>query len=145
LKFLKNFCFNEGVKVNKFTINNEDDFEQDIMERNLFSKYNSSFCLVQQIAPDSIMKYFIFGIKFDDVYIVNNDGKSKNIFIYEKTYLIISYEPLCSLFERIFNTILAVKKLNFQNNFEDFECLLDSYKVSNFEYENFELVNRKLK
>ena len=40
------------------------------MEKNLFSTYNTSFILLQQIAQDNLMKYFIFGIKFDDLYIV---------------------------------------------------------------------------
>jgi hypothetical protein len=141
IRFLKNFCFNEGVKVNKKKIITEEDFDQYILERNYFSKYNSSFCLVQQITPDSIMKYFIFGIRFDDIYIVNSESRGKNIFIYEKTYLIISYEPLCSLFEKIFNSILAVKKLNFQKNIEDYYSLDDLSRISQFDRENIELVS----
>ena len=127
------------MKVNKIVINKEEDFDI-ILEHNLFSKYNSSFCLVQQITPDSVMKYFIFGIKFDEIKITNSKSRGKNIFIYEKTYLIISYEPLCTLFEKIFNMILAIKKLNFQNIIEDYLSLDDDIKIKKFEKENIELV-----
>ena len=67
--FLKNFCFNEGVKVKRFYVSNENEFVSLILERNFFSTIKFSFCLVQQITPDEIQKYFIFGIRFDDLYI----------------------------------------------------------------------------
>jgi hypothetical protein len=86
------------------------------------------------------MKYFIFGIKFDEIYIINSRHRGRNIFIYEKTYLIISYEPLYTLFDKMFNSILAMKKLNFQKNFEDYYSLNDSMKIKQFERENVELV-----
>ncbi len=68
IRFLKNFCFSEGVKVERLVISSEDEYE-DVLEKNIFSKIIRSFCLVQQITPDDVQKYFIFGITFNDFYI----------------------------------------------------------------------------
>ena len=67
--FVKNFCFKDAVKVKRFYVENDDDFVSQIFERNFFANINSSFCLVQQITPEDEKKYFIFGVKFDDLYI----------------------------------------------------------------------------
>lgn len=70
IKFLKNFCFKDGVKVKRITINSEEEFEQRILGINFFSEENlQTFCLVQQISLDDITKYFIFGVKFNDFYV----------------------------------------------------------------------------
>jgi hypothetical protein len=127
------------VKVKRHRITNEDEYEQNILENNFFSKSKLSFCLVQQVTPDDIQKYFIFGIKFDDFYITNAK-KGKNIFVYEKTYLFIAYEPLCLLFENIFQYILNIKKLNFFNNLDCYESLENRENLLNFEKENDEIV-----
>ena len=61
-------------------------------------------------------QYFIFGIKFDDIYIPPSEEEKEpkiKIFIYEKTYLFISNETLCRLFKNIFQFIMNYKKLNF--------------------------------
>lgn len=123
------------------------------MEKNYYSKSNLSFCLVQQISPEDILKYFIFGIKFNDFYItvklivylnIKDSKKSKshkNIFIYEKTYLFISNYSLCNLFEEIFTTILKIKKLNFFKNLDNFSNLFNDDLVKVFQNENNETVN----
>ena len=102
--------------------------------KNLFSNYNSTFCLLQQINLDSDEKYFIFGIKFDDIFIPGNieikDNKVK-FFIIEKTYLFISNEPMFKLFENIANFILVNKKVVFQKIIE-FKSLLDKKIVDEF-------------
>jgi hypothetical protein len=141
IKFLKNFCFTEGVKVKKVPIMDQNDYEQHFLELNLFSKSKLSFCLLQQITTEDIEKYFIFGIKFDDFYIKNSKvDQAKYIFIYEKTFLFISNNPLCSLFEIIFQHILNIKKLNLYKNL----CIYDLINVkeckTNFERENEERV-----
>jgi hypothetical protein len=69
IKFLKNFCFNEGVEVKRVYIANEDDYIDYILEKNFFAGRKQAFCLLQQITPDDIIKYFVFGIKFDDFYV----------------------------------------------------------------------------
>ena len=66
---MKNFCFKDAVQIEQYIINNEEEFNEKILERNFFSNYNSTFCLLQQIAIDNDQKYFIFGIKFDDIFI----------------------------------------------------------------------------
>ena len=66
--FVKNFCFKDAVKVKRFYVENDDDFVSQIFERNFFANINSSFCLVQQITPEDEKKYFIFGVKFDDLF-----------------------------------------------------------------------------
>ena len=79
--------------------------------KNLFTNYNSTLCLLQQINLDSDERYFIFGIKFDDIFIPDNaeikDNKKVKFFIIEKTYLFISNEPMFKLFENIVNYILV--------------------------------------
>ena len=110
--------------------------------KNLFSNYNSTFCLLQQINLDSDEKYFIFGIKFDDIFIPGNieikDNKVK-FFIIEKTYLFISNEPMFKLFENIANFILVNKKVVFQKIIE-FKSLLDKKIVDEFNELNKENV-----
>ena len=144
LLYLKNFCFKDAVKLEQYIINNEDEFNEKILERNLFSNYNSTFCLLQQISIDNDQKYFIFGIKFDDIYIAipedkDNSNKIK-CFIYEKTYLFISNEPLCKLFLKIFYFIIHYKKLIFCNNLTDFNSLKNKDIILRFNELNQENV-----
>jgi hypothetical protein len=101
---------------------------------------------LQQISADNTQQYFIFGIKFDDIYIplpednnINNINKFK-IFIYEKTYLFISNETLCKFFLNIFQFIINYKKLNFLKYLPDFDSLLDNEIISNFNKKNEESV-----
>jgi hypothetical protein len=65
----------------------------------------------------------------------------KNVFIYEKTYVFISVEPLCKLFEQIITFILNYKKLNFYQQLEEYSSLLNSIRVENFAMKNSEHVN----
>jgi hypothetical protein len=65
----------------------------------------------------------------------------KNVFIYEKTYVFISVEPLCKLFEQIITFILNYKKLNFYQQLEEYSSLLNSIRVDNFAMKNSEHVN----
>ena len=131
---MKNFCFKDAVRVEQIIINNEEEYTEKILMKNIFSNYNSTFCLLQQINLESNEKYFIFGVKFDDIFIPDNieikDNKVK-FFIIEKTYLFISNEPMFKLFENIVNFILVHKKVIFQNIIE-FNSLLDKKIVSEF-------------
>jgi len=147
LLYLKTFCFKDAVKVEQHIINSEEDYSEKILERNIFSNYNSTFCLLQQISEDNALQYFIFGIKFDDIYIPLPDEENQNkiiFFIYEKTYLFISNETLCSLFKNIFQFILSYKKLNFYQTLPDFDCLLDNELISKFNKKNEENVRNNL-
>ena len=145
--YLKTFCFKDAVKVEQHIINSEEDYSEKILERNIFSNYNSTFCLLQQISEDNALQYFIFGIKFDDIYIPLPDEENQNkiiFFIYEKTYLFISNETLCTLFKNIFQFILSYKKLNFYQTLPDFDCLLDNELISKFNKKNEENVRNNL-
>ena len=143
LLYLKEFCYKDAVRVEKYNINREEEYNEKILERNIFSSYNSTFCLLQQISEDNPQQYFIFGVKFDDIYIPIPDEEIENktiFFIYEKTYLFISNEALCSLFKKIFQFILNYKKLNFYQNLPDYDCLMDNELISNFITKNDESV-----
>ena len=146
LIYLKNFCFKDAVKVEQYIINNEGDFNDLILEKNLFSNYNSTFCLLQQMTIDNDQKYFIFGIKFDDIYIPlpeeENLEENIKVFIYEKTYLFISNEPLCILFEKIFYFIIHYKKLIFCNHLLDYNSLTNHETISRFNSLNEESVSK---
>jgi hypothetical protein len=139
---LKNFCFKDAVRVEQIIINNEEEYTEKILMKNIFSNYNSTFCLLQQINLESNEKYFIFGVKFDDIFIPDNieikDNKVK-FFIIEKTYLFISNEPMFKLFENIVSFILVHKKVIFQNIIE-FNSLLDKKNVGEFNELNKENV-----
>jgi hypothetical protein len=148
---LKNFCFNEGVKVNRTVICTDVEFDTTILENNFFKKPTSSFCLVQQVSPDDVLKYYIFGIKFDDFYVTpvyglkhENDIDRKknyvNVFKYEKTCLFISSQPLFKLFEGILQTILNVKKINFLQNLSTFSYCFIPENKNKFLAENRENV-----
>ena len=143
MKYLKNFCFKDAVRVEQIILNNEEEYTEKVLMKNIFSNYNSTFCLLQQINLESDEKYFIFGIKFDDIFIPDNieikDNKIK-IFIIEKTYLFISNEPMFKLFENIVNFILVYKKVIFQNLIE-FKSLLDLKTISEFNKLNKENVS----
>jgi hypothetical protein len=145
LIYLKNFCFKDAVKVEQYIIKGEEDFDDLILERNLFSNFNSTFCLLQQITIDNDQKYFIFGIKFDDIYIPipeeENLEENIKVFIYEKTFLFISNEPLCKLFEKIFYFIIHYKKLIFCNNLLDYNSLTNHETISKFNSLNEESVS----
>jgi hypothetical protein len=148
IKFLKNFCFNDGVKVYRNEISTNDAYDMVVLEKNLFSHPKSHFCLVQQVSPENIQKYFIFGIKFDDFYIapIHQSNKTSvkkaqntvNIFTYEKTYLFISFEPLCKLFQNILQAVLNIKKLNFLHNMSEFSCIFIKQNYKQFIEENSE-------
>ena len=114
------------------------------MLKNIFSDYNSTFCLLQQVTLDNNKKYFIFGIKFDDIYIPDNiivDKKLK-IFVIEKTYLFISNELLCKLFENLFKFILNYKKLIFFQNIMDYHALFNIDNIKKFNETNKENVSQ---
>ena len=143
---MKNFCFKDAVRVEQLIITNEEEYTEKILMKNIFSNYNSTFCLLQQINLDSDEKYFIYGIKFNDVFIPDNvevkDNKVK-FFIIEKTYLFISNEPVFKLFENVVNFILVYKKVIFQKIIE-FKSLLDKKIVSEFNELNKENVSINL-
>lgn len=147
LIYLKTFCFKDAVKVSQYIIKNENDYIEKILEKNIFSNYNSTFCLLQQISTDNPEQYFILGIKFDDIYIPpieNENADSIKFFIYEKTYLFISNEALCKLFLDIFQFILNYKKLNFFQNLADFDSLFNNQIISTFNEANQENVRNLL-
>ena len=143
---MKNFCFKDAVRVEQIVITNEEEYTEKILMKNLFSNYNSTFCLLQQINLDSDEKYFIYGIKFNDIFIPDNvEFKDNNVkfFVIEKTYLFISNEPMFKLFENIVNFILVYKKVIFQKIIE-FNSLLDKKVVSEFNELNKENVSSYL-
>ena len=146
LIYLKTFCFKDAVKISQYIIKNENDYNEKILEKNIFSNYNSTCCLLQQISTDNPEQYFILGIKFDDVYIPpieNENDDTIKFFIYEKTYLFISNEPMFKLFENISNFILTYKKVIFQKLIE-FNSLLDKKIVTEFNLLNKENVRYNL-
>ena len=143
---MKNFCFKDAVRVEQIVITNEEEYTEKILMKNLFSNYNSTFCLLQQINLDSDEKYFIYGIKFNDIFIPDNvEFKDNNVkfFVIEKTYLFISNEPMFKLFENVVNFILVYKKVIFQKIIE-FKSLLDKKIVSEFNELNKENVSINL-
>ena len=92
-------------------------------------------------------QYFIFGIKFDDIYIPLSEEEKEpkiKIFIYEKTYLFISNETLCRLFKNIFQFIMNYKKLNFYQNLPEYEFLMNNEIISKFNQKNEESVRNNL-
>ena len=143
---MKNFCFKDAVRVEQIVITNEEEYTEKILMKNLFSNYNSTFCLLQQINLDSYEKYFIYGIKFNDIFIPDNvEFKDNNVkfFVIDKTYLFISNEPMFKLFENVVNFILVYKKVIFQKIIE-FNSLLDKKVVSEFNELNKENVSSYL-
>ena len=102
--------------------------------KNIYSNFNSTFCLLQQIALDKNEKYFIFGIKFDDIFIPENQNINNaiKIFIIEKTYLFISTELLGKLFENLFRFILSYKKLIFFQSIMDYNALKKIENIKKF-------------
>jgi hypothetical protein len=141
------------VRVTKTVISSDDEFDISILERNFFSKPSSTFCLVQQVSPEDIQKYFIIGIKFDDFYItpvkifdesMNKRKNYINIFTYEKTYLFICQQPLCKLFDTTLQAMLGIKKLNLLQNMSNFGFCFIPENKKEFETENNEKVGIQL-
>lgn len=90
-----------------------------ILALNLFGQPKKCFCLVQQISPEEINRYFIYATTFEDIHFnyelkktSTDEALHLHAYIYEKTYLIISCTPMCRLFESIIQFILSCKKLN---------------------------------
>ena len=129
--------------MEQFIINNEDEFTEKILMKNIYSNFNSTFCLLQQITLDKNEKYFIFGIKFDDIFIPENQDLKEYIklFLIEKTYLFISSELLCQLFENLFMFVLSYKKLLFIKNIIDFNSLKNIENIKKFNESNKENVS----
>lgn len=63
------------------------------------------------------------------------------MFVYEKTYLFIGFEPLCELYSKILNTIVSIKKLNFQKNYNQFSSFIKLDVEKKFSKENEEKVS----
>ena len=131
--------------MEQFIINNEEEYTEKILMKNIYSDFNSTFCLLQQITLDKNEKYVIFGIKFDDIFIPENQNINKKvkIFLIEKTYLFISSEPLCKLFENVFFFILSYKKLIFFQTIMDYISLKKIEKIKKFNELNKENVSLK--
>ena len=126
----------------KYSIKNDEEYNEKILEPNIFADKLSTFSLLTQISIDDNKKYFIFGIKFKDVYVPNKQiNEAKNIFIYEKTYLFIATQPLCSFFEKIFNLVLKHKKLIFFQNLPDYSNLCDINAINKYNELNSENVS----
>jgi hypothetical protein len=136
------------VKVTRTEVSTDEGYEAIVLERNLFSKPTSLFCLVQQVSPEDIQKHFVFGMKFEDFYVTplktkkNDNDKTNyvNVFTYEKTYLFISYKPLCKFFQIIFQSLLSIKKLTLLLNMSEFSCIYIKDKYQQFLKENSEKV-----
>ena len=110
--------------------------------KNIYSDFNSTFCLLQQITLDKNEKYFIFGIKFDDIFIPENQQINNKIkfFLIEKTYLFISNQLLCKLFENLFRFIIFYKKIVFSQNIMDYNSLIKIENIKKFNELNKENV-----
>ena len=142
MQYLKNFCFKDAVKVEQFIINNEEEYTEKILMKNIYSDFNSTFCLLQQITLDKNEKYFIFGIKFDDIFIPENQkiNQKIKIFLIEKTFIFISSKPLCKLFENLFMFILSYKKLVFFQTIMNYTKLKTIENIKKFNELNAENV-----
>ena len=70
---------------------------------------------------------------------MNKDKKIK-FFIIEKTFLFISSELLCQLFENLFHFILVYKKLIFFKYLMDYNSLINIEKIKQFNELNQENV-----
>lgn len=132
--------------MEQFTIKNEEEYIEKILVKDIYSDFNSTFCLLQQITLEKNEKYFIFGIKFDDIFIPEKqktDTKIK-VFIIEKTYIFISSGPLCKLFENLFRFILNYKKLVFFQNIMDYSSLTNLENIKKFNELNKDNVRLKI-
>ena len=110
--------------------------------KNIYSDFNSTFCLLQQITLDKNEKYFIFGIKFNEIFIPENQNISIKIkvFLIEKTFLFISSKPLCKLFENLFMFILSYNKLIFFQTIMNYNKLKTIENIKKFNELNKENV-----
>ena len=142
MQYLKNFCFKDAVRVEQFIIKSEEEYTDKILMKNIYYDFNSTFCLLQQITLDKNEKYFIFGIKFNDIFIPENQKINNKIkmFLIEKTYLFISSQLLCKLFENLFKFILYYKKLVFSQNIIDYNSLIKIENIRKFNELNKENV-----
>ena len=99
-KFINEYSY---LEKNKFIINLLNC--ETLIDKNNIWKIDS-------VAPQHIGKIKIKGK-------IDSNKNIVNVFIYEKTYLFISLDPLCNLIENIFNCILNPKPI-----FEFFKFLL---------------------
>lgn len=130
------------MKVEQIIIKSEEEYTEKILMKNIYSDFNSTFCLLQQITLDKNEKYFIFGIKFDDIFIPENQQINNKIkfFLIEKTYLFISNQLLCKLFENLFRFIIFYKKIVFSQNIMDYNSLIKIENIKKFNELNKENV-----
>ena len=122
LEFYRHCCYKNGIKVKRIEISNEAEYSSYLLETNLYSSPIESFSFIKT-SNDQINIRYIYGMKYNDVYMfnpsLNNSKKCEDenkiiyIYVYEKTYLFMSSKSSLQLFENACLKILYEKKLNY--------------------------------
>ena len=121
-EFYRLCCYKNGIKVKRVEISNEADYSALVLESNLYSSPIETFSFIKS-SDNRINNQYVYGMKFNDIYIFNPKFSSKDsnndiinnkiyIYIYEKTFLFASSNSCLQLFENACLKILYEKKLN---------------------------------
>ena len=154
-EFYRQCCYKNGIKVKRIEISNEVEYSSYLLESNLYSSPIETFSFIKT-SNNNIDSQYIYGMKFNDIYIFNpkfntnngnNDDITKNkiyIYIYEKTFLFVSSNSSLQLFENACLKILYEKKLNYLNKLTIYKNLFDKNKFNSYLYFNEEKYNKDI-
>ena len=151
-EFYRHCCYKNGVKVKRIEISNEIDYSSYLLESNIYSKPIETFSFIKSY-DNKINNKYIYGMKFNDIYIfnpkLNNKSNESNnskiyIYLYEKTFLFISSNSYLQLFENACLKILYEKKLNYLNKLSLYRNLFDKNKFNSYLYFNEEKYNKDI-
>ena len=153
MEFYRHCCYKNGIKVKRIEISNEAEYSSYLLETNLYSSPIESFSFIKT-SNDQINVQYIYGMKFNDVYMFNpslnnnnkceSEKKSLYIYVYEKTYLFISSQSSLQLFENACLKILYEKKLNYLNKLSVYKNFFDKNKFNSYLYFNEEKYNKDI-
>ena len=155
-EFYRHCCYKNGIKVRRIEISNEVEYSSYLLELNLYSSPIETFSFIKN-SNNNIDNQYIYGMKFNDIYIFNSKLNTKNnnnvdnidkdkiyIYIYEKTFLFVSSNSSLQLFENACLKILYEKKLNYLNKLSIYKNLFDKNKFNSYLYFNEEKYNKDI-
>ena len=135
-------CFPNGVNIKHLIINSEEEYNNNIIEKNFFLFPLTTFAFIKTSNNKYSNKY-LFCIKFLDFYIFK-ENKNFNVFIYEKIYLFISNEILFHYLEILGLWFMKIKKINYLNNISNYFSLFNEKNLNDFIYGNDEKNNKDI-
>ena len=135
-------CFPNGVNIRHLKIGSEEEFNNNILEKNFFVFPLTTFAFIKTSNNKFCNKY-LYCMKFLDFHVFK-EKKIFNVFVYEKIYLFISNEILFQFLENLGLWFLKIKKINYLNNISNYFSLFNKKNLGDFVVGNDEKSNKEI-